>query len=144
MRTTACLLALMMSLALVALTCAADPSPEPPGNPLSELQGTWKARAMLVNGKTREFDIVYTFDRGKATSVSAKARATRKMTVVPDKTRKGLFEMKPEGGTRAVRYFFKIEKGELYLSPVRPGVADPKPDFSGTTAPVLILTRAKK
>jgi hypothetical protein len=133
-----------MSLALAALMRAADPSPEPPADSLKELQGTWKARAILVRGTKKTLDVVYTFDKGKATLTSAKSKAPRKMTVVADKSRKGLFEMKPEGGTRAVKYFFKVEKGELYLSPVRPGVADPKPDFSGDTAPVLILTREKK
>jgi hypothetical protein len=133
-----------MSSALVALTHAADPSPEPPGDPLKELQGAWKARAILVKGVTRTSDVVYTFDKGKATIAPGKSVAPRKMTVVADKTRKGLFEMKPEGGTRAVRYFFKVEKGELYLTPVRPSATHPKPDFSGTSAPVLIFTREKK
>jgi len=66
------------------------------------------------------------------------------MAVVPDKARKDLIELRPEGGGRAAKYFFKLEKAELYLTPAQPGDADPKPDFSGAASPVLILQREKK
>jgi hypothetical protein len=138
MKAAACLLA------LAALARTADPDPEPPGSPLRELEGAWKARAVKAKGETRMYEATYTFSKGKATITTTKGKGPREMEVVPDKAVKGLIEMRPKADGRAVRYFFKVEKGELFLAPVRPGEAAPKPDFSGDNAPVLILVREKR
>jgi len=126
-------IAALVVLAASGVTCAGD-DPEPPGKPLRKLQGAWEVRAVLVQGKERNSGGTYTFDKDKVTITPGSKGPRREMTVVPDKARKDLIEMKPDGG-RAVRYFFKFEKGELYLVPVRPTDAKPEPDFSGDNAP---------
>ena len=136
---------------LVALTLCllgasqarADDDPEPPRGALRKLQGAWKNRAVLVQGKEREADATYLFAKDKVTYSFGTKGGKREMTLVPDKKRKDLIQMKEERG-RSLRYFSKFEKGELFLVPVRPDDADPKPDFSGNNAPVLILKREQK
>lgn len=134
----------LLALATAGLVRAGDPTPEPPGNVLARLQGKWKARALLIKGQKKDSNVTYTFDKGKVTySFGPGKGVTRELTVVPDKTRRDLISMTPKGSSRSVQYFFKLAKGELHLAPVRRDDAKPKPDFSGDTAPVLILRREK-
>ena len=138
----ACVFALA---ACLCLTARADDDPEPRGTPLRKLRGTWEGRVTIFKGRRDAADATYAFGKDTVTRThrSNGKSDTDKAKLTPDKKRKDLVEMKPEGG-RAVRYFYKIEKGELYLSPVRLTERDPKPDFSGNSAPVLILKREKK
>jgi uncharacterized protein (TIGR03067 family) len=132
-----------LALSVFVVAARADDDPEPPGGALRKLRGVWKNRAVLVQGKEREAAATYVFAGDKVTYSFGTKGGKREMTLVPDKKRKDLFQMKEERG-RSLRYFFKFEKGELFLVPVRPTDADPRPDFSGDTAPVLILKREGK
>jgi len=139
--------ALTVSLLALVGFAFADDDPEPPSGSLHKLQGTWNSVRRIAKGEEMAYtQISYTFEKNKVTYTAGKGKLTRTMTVKTDKKRPDALEMTQDNvkGGAPMRYFFKIEKGELYLSPVRAGVADPKPDFSGNNGPVLILTREKK
>ena len=133
----------MLTSLVILSFLAADPDPEPSGGSLRRLEGVWRHRAVLERGKERAADVTYTFAKGRVTYSVGGDGGTREAALVPDKRRKDIIELKGERG-RPARYLFKFEKDKLYLRPIPPGDADPKPDFSGNTAPVLILTREKK
>ncbi len=139
------LLALAVGVTLARPARAAEPDPEPPPAALAALMGTWKSRAVLVKGDEKKSSITYTFSKDKVTINSPAGKGPREMPLTYDKAKPGMFELGAvAAGRPPVRYFFKIEKGELYLTPVRPSDKDPKPDFSGKAAPVIIFTREKK
>jgi len=85
----------------------------------------------------------YTFSGDKVT-LTLNEKAGANMTLVADKKRRDAFEMTRDKSTITTKYFFKIEKGELFLVPNRSADPNAKPDFSGDTAQVLVLEKEKK
>jgi hypothetical protein len=145
MRTFALALAL---LALTSLTRADDVDPEPPGQGVRQLLGKWESTKNVSKGVERPFTTTsYHFERDKVTcKYGAKSQTTQERTYKIDARRRAVL-MTYHGTTRT--HFYKIEKGELYLSIDRSKDPDAKkdpnvkPDFTGKTTPVLILKKVK-
>jgi uncharacterized protein (TIGR03067 family) len=143
MRTFALLVAL---LAVAGLARADDDDPEPPRGTaaLRKLTGKWNSVRMILKGNERNYTSAsYSFTKDKVTYTAGNGKLMRTMTFKPDKKRPDVLEMTPENAKVPTRYFFKIEKGELYLLPDRSNDPKTKPDFSGTTMPVMILKKEK-
>lgn len=141
MRTFALCVAL---LCLAGMAGAAD-DPEPPGAALRRLQGKWKTVRILTRGQERRDDATYAFEKDQVIYVFGDAQSkggSYKMTVKADKSRPDLIEMK-RGGGRGTYYWFKIEKGELYLAPAQAIGEKENPDFSGKRGMVRVLKREK-
>ena len=87
-------------------------------------------------------DASYTFNKDKVTYALGKG-ASREMKLKPDSKRADVFTIEQENTkVSAPRYFFKIEKGELYLMPVTLAAkGKDKPDFSGNQAPVVVFKK---
>jgi uncharacterized protein (TIGR03067 family) len=130
-------------LALAGFACADEDDPEPPGGgALRKLHGTWNAVRMVFKGAEKTPpNVSYVFEKDKVTYTSGKA--ARPMTLKADRKRPDVIEMTPEKGTTQ-RFFFKIEKGELYLTPDRSKDPKAKPDFTGASMPVMVLKQEKK
>src|SRR4051794_4977654 len=109
---------------LLALAAFAADDPEPPSDPSALLRGTWRSRVLVAGGVERAAgkgsSVVYTFERNRVTVTSplAKGVPVEMALSFPDKKRKDVLAVR-RGAQETLRYFFKIEKGELYLQPVR-------------------------
>jgi uncharacterized protein (TIGR03067 family) len=144
---TLTLTVLFLSLAVV---CRADDAdPEPPGGSavLRKLQGEWQSVRRVFNGKETTYpNATYTFEKDKVTYTLGKGKGKpREMKLKPDSKRPDAFALEQGNAkTSAPHYFFKIEKGELYLMPVTfASKKGNKPDFSGNAAPVIVFKKAK-
>lgn len=136
-----------MSVALLALTGLAradDDDPEPPrGAAFRKLQGTWTSVRIIMKGEeVARTTISYKFTKDKVVYTLTKGK-TKDMTLKVDRKRHDLIEMSPDQG-KTLRFFFKIEKGELYLTPAPSDDPKVKPDFSGKAGSVLILKQEKQ
>src|SRR5690242_14795750 len=114
--------ALAVALLTVAASCRADDvDPEPPGGAaaLRKLQGEWQSVRRVFNGKETNYpNATYTFKKDKVTYALGKG-TPREMKLKPDSKRPDAFAL-DQGNAKlmsAPHYFFKIEKGELYLMP---------------------------
>jgi len=133
-----------LTVLLLALTgfAFADDDPEPPAASLRKLQGTWNSVRRIIGGEEMPYtQVTYAFEKDKATHTLGSGKQ-RTLTVKADRKRSDVIEMTPDKGKTA-RYFFKIEKGELYLTPTRSTDPNVKPDFSGAKGTVIIYQRAK-
>jgi uncharacterized protein (TIGR03067 family) len=138
--------ALTVAVLAVASLARAEDDPEPPGSGLRRLRGTWKMVRVLVKGKERTSDATYTFEKDRAIYTFGDKDSkggTYTMTLKADKDRPNVIEMRRQGGP-PMRYFFKIENGELYLVQIRSSDPKVKPDYSGKGAPVRVLKREMK
>jgi uncharacterized protein (TIGR03067 family) len=134
-------------LALAGSVRADEIDPEPPGGSASvrKLKGAWKSVRMISKGKERTYtSVTYKFSDDKVTYTFGGGKGTRTMTLKTDKKRPNVIEMTVENSKVTNRYFFKFEKGELYLQPDRSGDPKAKPDFTGNTISVLVLQQEKK
>jgi hypothetical protein len=141
MRTFALLVGL---LAVAGLARADDNDPEPPSGSaaMRKITGTWNSVRMISKGKDRDYALAsYTFAKDKGSYTMGKGKLVRTFTLKPDRKRPDVLEMTLENAKVPTRYFFKIEKGELYLVPDRSNDPKAKPDFSGMTTPVLVLKK---
>jgi len=140
-------LALFVLSVPAVLGAADDTDPEPQGGggaTLKKLQGTWKAvRYISAKGKPKNPPtFTYTFSDDKVTMTFGEKQGPN-TTIVPDRKRGDAFEFKRDTGKGSTKYFYKIEKGELYLVPNRSTDPKAKPDFSGTKTPVIIYQKEK-
>jgi hypothetical protein len=141
-------LALTVPLLALPLVCHADDvDPEPPGGSaaLRKLQGEWRSVRRVFNGKETTYaNATYHFEKDKVTHAVGKG-TPRTMKLKPDSKRADLFALEQENSKiGAPRYFFKIDKGELYLMPATfASKKGNKPDFSGNAAPVIVFKKAK-
>jgi len=145
MRTFALMAAM---LALAGITRAEDTDPEPPGNTASlrKLKGTWVSVRRIVGGKEGAFAemATYKFEGDKATYIFGKgSKSTRDMKFEADRKRPNAFRVIQENTKTVTKYFFKIEKGELYLTLDRSNDPNAKADFSGKVMPVVIYKQQK-
>jgi hypothetical protein len=144
MRTFALSVAL---LAVAAVARADDVDPEPPGGSAVQrkLQGKWESVRRVFNGGEKAYaNQYYHFQKDKVTYALGKG-TPRTLTLRPDKKRTDLFALEQENAKLGgAKYFFKIEKGELYLMPVTfASKKGNKPDFSGNAAPVIVFKKVK-
>jgi hypothetical protein len=143
MRTFALTVAL---LAVAGLARADDDDPEPPGGSsaaLRKLKGTWISVRMIMKGKEGAYTSAsYAFEKDKVTYTFGKGVTGRAMTLQADKKRRDVILMTPDKGV-TLRFFFKIEKGELYLTPA-PADAKAKADFSGKERTAVIILKKEK
>jgi hypothetical protein len=132
----------VLLLVLVGFAFAED-DPEPPATPLRKLQGTWTSVRRIAKGVEMAYtQITFTFDKDKVTSNLDFFDKDKVTSVKTDRKRPDLLEMtQDQRPTR--RFFFKVEKGELYLAQDRTNDPKAKPDFSGQTELVMILKREK-
>ena len=132
-------------LALTGFARADEDDPEPSSGSLHKLQGTWNSvRRITKKGTLRNTSTSYTFAKDKVTMTGGKGKLMRTMTVKADRKRRDVIEMTQENVKGVTtRYFFKIEKGELYLLPDRSGDPKAKADFSGEAGTVMIFEREK-
>jgi uncharacterized protein (TIGR03067 family) len=136
----------LLLLALPLLSRADDVDPEPPGGTaaLRKLQGKWQSVRRIFNGKETTYaNAQYTFKKDKVTYAVGKG-TPREMKLKPDSKRPDAFALEQENAKiGAPHYFFKIEKGELYLMPVTfASKGKGKPDFSGNAAPVIVFKKS--
>ena len=112
---------------------------------LRKLKGQWVSVRQLVGGKEKAFGgmATYAFDGNKA-AYSSGGRPAIPLSFEADRKRPGAFQVFRANDKTPTKYFFKIEKGELYLVPTRTSDPKAKPDFSGKSANVRILSREKK
>jgi hypothetical protein len=129
-------------LAAAASSRADDVDPEPPAAGARQLLGKWQSTKNVTFGMERPFTTTsYDFGKDKVTcTYGPKGQTTQVRTYVIDNQR-GAILMTYNGTTRT--HFFKIEKGELFMSIDRTKDPKAKPDFSGKTTTVLILKKAK-
>jgi len=144
MRTFALAVAL---LALAGPARAQDDDPEPPGGAaaLRKLKGTWNSVRRISKGQEIAYTLIsYAFEKDKVTYTAGKGKLVRTMSLKVDKKRPDVIELTQENAKVAtMRYFFKVEKGELYLVPDRSNDPKAKPDFSGNTTMVMVLKKEK-
>jgi hypothetical protein len=143
MRTFALAVAL---LAVAGLARADDDDPEPPGSAsLRKLMGKWVSVRRIAKGEEMAYtQLSYAFEKDKVTSSSGNGKLVRTMTLKVDKKRSDVIEMTGENvKVKTTRFFFKIEKGELFLTPTRSTDPKAKPDFTGGTGTVMILKKEK-
>jgi uncharacterized protein (TIGR03067 family) len=141
--------ALTVLLVAAGLSRADDVDPEPPGgNALRKLQGKWESVRRIVMGQEAAYtQASYHFEKDKVTYARGKGKGRpRTMTLKPDAKRPDYFALTEENSRfDSGRYYFKVEKGELYLLPAIWGKpkGKEKPDFSGKEAPVTIFKKVK-
>jgi hypothetical protein len=107
-------------LALTAGFACGETDPEPPAGAatLRKLKGTWNSVRAIIREEERQYTPVsYTFAGDRATYAYQRIEFTDKLIVKIDLKRPNVLTMTPEGSTRTRTYFFKIEKGELFLVP---------------------------
>jgi hypothetical protein len=137
-------LALTLMLALAAQCHAGDVDPEPPGAGVRQLLGKWESVKHVSKGVERPFTTTsYAFEKDKATCTfgGGKGGPTRQERTYKIDARRRAVLMTYNGKTQT--HFFKIEKGELYLSIDRSNDLRAKPAFSGKTSPMVIFKKAK-
>jgi uncharacterized protein (TIGR03067 family) len=138
--------ALTVALLAVAGLARAEDDPEPPGGSsaaLRKLAGTWNAVRVISQGVEQPYDLTsYSFEKDKVINTLGRGKISRTLTLKLDKKRPDVIELTPEN-SKTTRFFFKIEKGELYLMPDRTNDPKAKPDFSGKTTAVIILKKEK-
>jgi uncharacterized protein (TIGR03067 family) len=139
---------------------ADDPDPEPPGGAnaeLRKLKGTWTVTKAVFNKREIKAPpgLSYTFEGNKLTrtmplgklKVNVKGKGDNKQTYkvkIDTKKKPYKIEMTPDGGGKAMSGIFKIEKDELFLVTSRGKDGKAPEDFTGVTAPVMVMTKEKK
>src|SRR5262249_20598784 len=123
--------------------------PEPPGisATLRKLEGTWNAVRQLTANEEKEATATYVFKGNKVSYSTDKGRTTQAMVLKTNKKLPNVIELTPADpnrGSQLARYYFKIEKGELYLMQKITDRPRPNPDFSGKVNPVLVLKKEQK
>jgi hypothetical protein len=95
----------------------------------------------------REVTASFTFEGDKASHSPDKGQTTLAMVLKTNKKLPNVIELTPADpklASKAVKYYFKIEKGELYLLRKFSDGPRANPDFSGKVGPVLVLKREKR
>lgn len=141
MRTLALAVALLTAWGLTASADDVDPEP-PAGANLSKLRGKWVSVRKISGGKESAYENVstYTFERDKVRYQWTKHDYSMKVEI--DKKRPFSMTMTKEN-TPPKKFFFKIEKGELYLTTDRTNDPKANADFSGKSGMVFIYKREK-
>jgi uncharacterized protein (TIGR03067 family) len=139
----------LLVLALASFARSDDTDPEPPGATatLRKLNGTWNAVRQLTGVNERKVTASYTFEGSKVTYSTDKGQTTLQMVLKTNKKLPNVIELTPADpklASNSSKYYFKIEKGELYLMRKISDGPRPNPDFSGKVGPVLVLTKEMK
>jgi len=137
----------LMALALGGAARAADdevdPEPQSGAQTLKKIKGTWNATRYIINkAEQKAPPYTYAFEGDKMT-YSYRGRVSYTATITPDKTRKDAFTMKRDNSTITTKYFYKIEKGELFLALDRSNDPKAKADFSGDSGQVIVFEQQK-
>jgi uncharacterized protein (TIGR03067 family) len=146
--------AFVVALALSVFVVAAradDDDPEPPGgSSLRALRGKWTVTRRIFRGKemkTNAAAATYEFDGDKVTVDTGKLHYVAKVKV-DAKKKPATLELSRDDAKGPSKMAFKIEKGELYLAltPPNGGLGDVKGEdvFKGETRPLMVLKREKK
>ena len=138
----------VMLLAAAGQARADDVDPEPPGGSavLRKLQGKWESVRRTRNGTEKAFtNATYHFQKDKVTYAMGKGKGKpRERKLKPDPKRRDAFTLEQQNAKLGQRYYFKVEKSELYLVPVTLAAkGKDKPDFSGNVAPVVVFKKVK-
>jgi hypothetical protein len=136
---------LVLTLALLTpagLCRADDVDPEPPGgNAVRKLQGKWQSMRRVAKGQETDFVTTsWVFEKDRAVCTFNGGQVERS-TIRADRSCPQAILL--TGESRIKRYFFKFEKGELYLSPDRTKDQKARPDFSGKVVTVIVLKKVK-
>jgi hypothetical protein len=97
-------------------------------------------RRIAKGQETTFVTTTWVFDKGKATCTFGGGQVERR-TIKADKKCPDALLLTGDG--RVKRYFCKIEKGELYLSPDRSKDKKARADFGGKTTTVIVLKKAE-
>ena len=109
---------------------------------LREIEGKWAVVRTLAHGREgKGVRVTYEFDGDRLTLDNGRAKAAFKVKV-DARQKPAALEWAAEG-KKAVRAFFKVDKGELYLAgDLGEGKADK--DFSGKSGSLVVMKREKK
>jgi uncharacterized protein (TIGR03067 family) len=126
---------------------AADPDPEPPGEGLTALKGTWAVTRIVVKGRERKAreGMYFVFDGDKLTRTMFTKDGTKNPAFkvkVDTRTKPHKITMVSDAGAREQKWIFKIEKGELFLAYTRAG--DFPTDFKDRDAMLMVLKKVPK